>query len=212
MDNILCIEKENGEYEVVENIPGLSIEFEGINSSVIISEGSVFYNSKIKIYKDSKIIIKRTSERGIRNTSIDMGGSFFGTFMIDEGISIESCRFAMDNEINPYIKIGKDCMLSSNITFRATDGHCIIDNDTKELLNATKPIIIGDHVWIGANATILKGAIVNDNSIIATESLVTRNFPEKNIIIGGNPAKILKKNINWSRTYVKNYKKGELLW
>lgn len=44
---------------------------------------------------------------------------------------------------------------------------------------------------------ILKGASINDNSIIGFKSLVTKKYTEKNVIIAGSPAKIIKTNINW---------------
>ncbi|MDO4534475.1 MAG: DapH/DapD/GlmU-related protein [Clostridium perfringens] len=52
-------------------------------------------------------------------------------------------------------------------------------------------IIIGNNVWIGGNSTILPGVTIGDNSIIAAGSVVTSNVP-KNVIVAGNPAKVLK--------------------
>jgi galactoside O-acetyltransferase len=56
----------------------------------------------------------------------------------------------------------------------------------------TESIYIKDNVWIGMDATILKGVTIGENSIIAAGSLVTKDV-EPNTIVGGNPAKILKK-------------------
>tara|TARA_E500000178_G_C16910763_1_gene702512 strand:- start:132 stop:668 length:537 start_codon:yes stop_codon:yes gene_type:complete len=55
-----------------------------------------------------------------------------------------------------------------------------------------KKIIIGKNCWIGAKATFLKGVELGDNCIVAAGSVVTKSFP-KNNIIGGIPARILKK-------------------
>ena len=57
---------------------------------------------------------------------------------------------------------------------------------------ATEPIYIMDNVWIGMDATILKGITIGENSIIAAGSLVTKDV-EPNTIVGGNPATIIKK-------------------
>ena len=51
---------------------------------------------------------------------------------------------------------------------------------------------IGSNVWIGANSTILDGAVIGDNSIVVANSLVNRRFPP-NVIIQGNPAKVILK-------------------
>lgn len=53
------------------------------------------------------------------------------------------------------------------------------------------PIVIGDNVWIGTNAIILSGVIIGDNSIVAAGAIVTKNVP-KNVIVAGNPARIIK--------------------
>lgn len=60
----------------------------------------------------------------------------------------------------------------------------------------TKPIKIGNHVWIGINATILKGVTIGDGAIIAAGAVVNKDV-EENSLVGGVPAKILKKNIFW---------------
>lgn len=57
---------------------------------------------------------------------------------------------------------------------------------------ATEPIYIMDNVWIGMDATILKGITIGENSIIAAGSIVTKDV-EPNTIVGGNPATIIKK-------------------
>jgi maltose O-acetyltransferase len=57
------------------------------------------------------------------------------------------------------------------------------------------PIIIGKNVWIGSYARVCKGVTVGDNSIIAANSVVTKDVPP-NVIVAGNPAKIVKTDID----------------
>lgn len=130
------------------------------------------------------------------------------SLVIKKECSIESCRFAMANESNLSITIGEDCMLSSNIVFRATDGHAIFELNDKKVINSTKPIVIGNHVWVGSGVLIMKGTKVLNNSVIGTKSLVTKEFSEGNVVIAGTPAKIVKRYINWDRKYIDKYKES----
>ena len=59
-------------------------------------------------------------------------------------------------------------------------------------------IVIGEHVWVSKGAFILHGTNVGNGSIIGARSVVKGKFPN-NCSIGGNPAKILSKDIAWSR-------------
>lgn len=61
--------------------------------------------------------------------------------------------------------------------------------------SANAPIIIGENCWIGANVRICKGVTIGDNSIVAACSVVTKDVPA-NCIVAGNPAKIVKTNID----------------
>lgn len=102
--------------------------------------------------------------------------------------AIEGCR----------IILGDDCLFSSGIEFRTGDSHSILDAETGERLNSSKNIVIGNHVWIGEGATVLKGTTVGDGSVVATKALLTgKQFPAS-AIIGGTPAKVLKEGITWT--------------
>jgi len=54
------------------------------------------------------------------------------------------------------------------------------------------PIVIGKNVWIGANATVVPSVTIGDGSVIAAGAVVTKDVPA-NVIVGGVPAKIIKK-------------------
>lgn len=101
---------------------------------------------------------------------------------------IESCK----------IEIEEDCMLSSDISIRTGDSHAIVD-ERGNRINPSKDVTIGKHVWIGMKVIILKGVEIKENTIVGAGSLVTKTFQEGNIILAGNPAKIIKQNVNWSR-------------
>lgn len=59
----------------------------------------------------------------------------------------------------------------------------------------SKPIVIGNNVWIGENSRINKGVTIGNNAIVGANSVVTKDVPE-NCIAAGNPAKIVKRDIH----------------
>ena len=108
----------------------------------------------------------------------------------------------------PYseIRFGEDCMVSRRVSVQSNDGHDIFDVKTCQNINATvelsksRKIIIGNHVWIGQDVSVLYNTDIADGSIIGAKSLVKNKFPN-NCIAGGNPAKIIKTDVAWSRGY-----------
>ena len=66
------------------------------------------------------------------------------------------------------------------------------DFNNKEEWKKDNPIIIGNNVWIGANVVIFPGVTIGDNVIVGANSVVSKSF-ESNVVICGNPAKIIKK-------------------
>ena len=103
--NKVLLKKSSG--EVIENpsIDGLKIDFFGSNNIVEIEEGSIFHNCHFKMRENNHIVICKTHQWGLRNTIVDLAGSYDGYLKIDSNTSIESCRFAMANERKPYIYI-----------------------------------------------------------------------------------------------------------
>lgn len=96
------------------------------------------------------------------------------------------------------IQIGKNCLISSNIYMSTSDAHSILANESGLRINRPGSIDIADHVWIGYNATINKGVTINRDSVVAGNSVVTKDIPN-NVIVAGVPAKIVKSSINWDR-------------
>ncbi len=93
---------------------------------------------------------------------------------------------------------------------RTSDGHSIYNPDTGELLNKPKSgINIGNHVWVGTDVFILKDVSIADNTVVGAGSIVTKAFTDKNVILAGTPAKIIKTNVNWSRKNTEHFIKDK---
>ncbi|MCQ2321748.1 MAG: acyltransferase [Bacteroidales bacterium] len=88
------------------------------------------------------------------------------------------------------IKIGDNCVMASGVNIIDTNGHELLSLNRTVGEDAAKPIVIGNNVWIGINAVVLKGTMIGDNSVVAAGSVVKGSFPPCSLI-QGNPAKVV---------------------
>jgi maltose O-acetyltransferase len=89
------------------------------------------------------------------------------------------------------VTFGDNCKLGPQVgIYTAT--HPIDPFERARGLEFAQPITIGDHVWIGGNATLLPGIVLGNNTVVGAGAVVSKSFPEGNIVIGGNPARIIK--------------------
>jgi acetyltransferase-like isoleucine patch superfamily enzyme len=93
------------------------------------------------------------------------------------------------------VRIGQHVKLGGNVRIYDHDYHCLdadircTPRDSQRV--KTKPITIGNHAFVGANAIILKGVSIGDQAIIGAGSVVTRSVPSGEIW-AGNPAERLR--------------------
>lgn len=186
--------------EVGNYFKGLSIETDDSENRILLHEGTSFAGCKFHTRKNAVIDI-RTSRYGIHGLVIHSNG---GTIKIGENFSCWGVNISCQ-ERGSYVEIGNDNMYSRDILIYATDIHAIHDINTKEVINHCKPIIIGDHVWIGRRVDILKGVKLAENIVVGMGSVVTKSFLHGNVAIAGNPASIIKTNINWTRKHVDEF-------
>ena len=195
-------QKIKNKLEIVGKLRKNKIKISGNNNILYIGKNSLLRDSNIFI-KGNNNIIYIGDDCVVNNTSIilDNEGS---EIRIGNKTSIAKVQIV---SLEPYkIEIGEDCMLSYDIEIRNTDSHKIYDKNTNERINEGSSINIGNHVWLGMRAIILKGVTIGDNSIVAAGSIVTKDV-KANTIISGNPAKQIKENVYWTREEVMQYQK-----
>ena len=188
-----------------ERIEGLNIKINGNNNFVKLELPIMAENSIIEIGNDNVIV------------DIGTTNCFFNVFIrccfgnkqycqIGKKTTIFGAGIILDADGGCII--GEDCMLSNSIRIWGTDGHSIIDMNTKELLNTSKgPVVIGNHSWIGEGARITKNARIGNDCIIGGGTVAYKDYGENNVVIAGNPGKIVKRGISWSRDNTYSYKK-----
>jgi len=90
-----------------------------------------------------------------------------------------------------HVKIGSGCRLAFDVIVMDTNHHDLEGTAT------TRPTVVGDRVWIGARALILRGVSIGDGAVIAAGSVVTRDVPDRTLV-GGNPARTIRTQVSWS--------------
>jgi len=161
------------------------------------TEGPVFFGKRLQIQ------IARGAE--VR----------FGAFSwIGDGTKIRSHEgvveigaktvFGQECTISSYrrVRIGEQCVIADRAMFIDFDhGITEVERPIRHQGIYKRELVVGSNVWIGYNACFLRGVRVGDNSVVGTNSVVTKDVPA-NAIVGGVPAKTIRmreapKTLRW---------------
>jgi maltose O-acetyltransferase len=88
------------------------------------------------------------------------------------------------------ITIGDDVQIGPNVQL-LTPTHPLDPQQRRDKLEAGKPIVIGDNVWLGGGAVVLAGVTIGDNSVVGAGAVVTKDVPP-NVVVVGSPARVVK--------------------
>lgn len=180
----------------------------------------VYHNSKLQLAKTAKLFCEFGSLRvGKKWHAFDnyalktfVGVASNGEIKVHGNFSIyRGCRISVRSggvltlnsgymnygvhiDCGSEITIGSDVIIAEEVIIRDCDEHTI--RIAEHQRNDSKPINIGNHVWIGQKAMILKGVNIGNGAIIGAGAVVTKNVPEYSIVVG-NPAKVIRENVMW---------------
>ncbi len=176
---------------------------EPIPPNVEFGEG--FYCESAQVFRHLRSKSPRAVVLG-KHVSIYAGCSFSvgpqGRCMVGDFTLLNGALIMTEERI----EIGSHCLISWNVGIADSDFHPLAP--AQRLIDAqalapflkdrpprpklkTVPVIIGNNVWIGMNATILKGVTIGENSVVAAGSVVTKSVPP-NTVVAGNPAVAIK--------------------
>ena len=157
--------------------------------------------------------------RKIKKTWYDISGNddaFFALkinqFIEGGGKCGENFKFYCDMPIEPYmIEIGDDVTIAAGTALLTHDNSVIkCDLDATDYFGKIK---IGDHCFIGVRCLLLPGVELGERTIVGAGSVVTKSFPQGNVVIAGNPAKVIctvEEFRNKKRDICVNLDKGDL--
>jgi acetyltransferase-like isoleucine patch superfamily enzyme len=130
----------------------------------------------------------------IINTEIDESVAVFTPLYINYGKHTKIGKNVFINFDCVFLDLGgitiEDGVLIAPKVSLLSEGHPISPEERHSLV--PKPIHIKKNAWIGANATILQGVTIGENSVVAAGAVVSEDVPD-NVVVGGIPAKIIKR-------------------
>ncbi|WP_378950578.1 glycosyltransferase [Pelosinus sp. sgz500959] len=165
------------------NLQNCYFHFTGSNNEVFINESNNLFYTHFKFYHECG------GCKAILGKLVTINGAVF--------------EYADDDT---QIIIGDECLFSSGINFMTSDTHSVIDLTTRERVNFGRDIIVGNHVWVCKNVTVLKGVEIGKDSVVALGAVVAKSVPS-NCIAGGSPAKVIKEQITWTEELIKKQQK-----
>jgi acetyltransferase-like isoleucine patch superfamily enzyme len=155
----------------------------------------VFRTIKLSVALNASTDIEQVRERlsEIIGQEIDKSTTIFPPFHTNFGIHIKLGKNVFINHGCTFLDLGgivveDDTMIGTQVNI-ITENHPIDPTKRKSL--DLKSVTIKRNVWIGANATILPGVTIGENSIVAAGAVVTKDVPA-NTIVAGVPAKIVR--------------------
>ena len=134
-----------------------------------LGDNSTFKCNDMKIHSGAKVSVAK-------NASLVLGSGYINN----------DCEIRCAESIT----IGENVAIANQVVIHDHDSHEI------EGTPSSDPIKIGNHVWIGMRAIILKGVTIGDGAVVAAGAIVTKDVPP-NTVVAGVPAKVVKENVIW---------------
>ena len=109
--------------------------------------------------------------------NIHVGENFFANY---DCVILDVCK----------VTIGDNCLMAPRVCIYTATHPLDVDLRISGL-EYGKPVTIGNNVWLGGSSVIAPGVTIGDNSVVAAGAVVVKDVPA-NVVVGGNPAKIIK--------------------
>lgn len=206
--------------QIIGDLHTIQVRMLGSNSCIEVAEGFAASGLTVTVYSNVKVKIGK----GVR-----VGRGRWSFYDGAECIIGDNCDLVTDSEIFMYynshleigcnsrlgesnklllnrettVLIGREALFARRVTVLPADGHPIYDLESGQQLPVKTNIIIRNHVWIGLDTLILGNTEIGTGCIVGAQSLVKGYFPN-NCMIAGTVARVVRKNIAWSRMYLEH--------
>jgi len=117
--------------------------------------------------------------------------------VVDDGATLRLGSGYVNHDVRiscfSSVSIGDDVAIAEQVAIRDSDNHDVAGAARPSFA----PVTIGDHVWIGMRATVLKGVTIGSGAIVAAGAVVTRDVPD-NTLVAGVPATARRSGVTWA--------------
>ncbi|MBO4843778.1 MAG: Coenzyme F420 hydrogenase/dehydrogenase, beta subunit C-terminal domain [Bacteroidales bacterium] len=176
----------NQKYTVVQLDPGSKL--------ILKNRVKVGVKQVRKSRLETRILLEKDATMQVDKPFSVFAGSYIR--VIEGGtLHIKGSGFINENvqiTCGDKIEIGDGCFIGRDVIIRSYDAHQIL----KEGYQVSAPIKIGNRVWIGQRAMILKGVTIGDGAVIAAGAVVTKDVPPHSVV-AGVPAKVIDQDVEW---------------
>ena len=189
------------------NLINSNINFRGKNNILVLDNNVELKNVVLDFNGDNSIVYIGSDLNNSFKLSISSNSMGFIGRDILIGESIKLNIFERQNII-----IGDDCIIEDNVTISTSDSLPIYTFNNKQRINFSNSIFIGDHVWLMSNSFINKGVKIGSGTIIDNYCMLPPNsIIPSNLYLSGNPAKIIKKEVFFTKTFVDSLSGEDLI-
>ena len=181
------------------------IVFKGQRNTLVIEDGVKMENCDIVFNGDDSLVFLRRSRHIYRlNASLNHNNVLF---------------MGRDNYMNGVLHVilseqkhffaGDEGLFSFDVWVRTADPHLIYDCDSMARLNPSRSVYLGDHVWVGQSALLLKGTQVDSGTILGAGAVLSGKKVPHNAVWAGNPAAEIRRGSFWERSCVHTWQDEE---
>ncbi|HIH22415.1 TPA: acyltransferase [Candidatus Micrarchaeota archaeon] len=172
---------------------GKNVRLSGWNSFRAYNKGEIILDDEVGLDGNCEIWARDNGKIDVGSGThlekmVRLNTAYNGTLKIGK-----NCYFGQLANINAFdkIEIGDNCLISGFVMIIDTDH----DTNASETMNEerirTKPVRIGNNVWLARGVSILKGVTIGDGAVIGAHSVVTKDIPPNSIAVGV-PAQVIK--------------------
>lgn len=182
------------------------IVFKGKGNILFAEDGVRLKKSRITFRSDNALVYLSSDERYPYKIKID---AWRGT----------TAYIGKDNYFNGIMNVilserqnlimGGGGVFSFDIWIRTADPHILYEIESSKRINLSRSVLIGDHVWLGQGALILKGSRVGSGSVIAAAAVLAGKDVPSNSVFAGNPAEMIRDGVFFNGASVHDYTKEQ---